>query len=127
MEVLSYAFVLVICLLICLFVCIICLFVFGFKPHDCRRQGVEKVASAAASLTAAGDSLPKQALRLMSAARHDAVALCEAMARLDELLAVRERAQMARRRNLEQEDRRGGGGMASGGGGGDGLPRGVRR
>ncbi|CAN0388663.1 unnamed protein product [Pylaiella littoralis] len=92
-----------------------------------KRQGVEKVASAAASLTAAGDSLPKQALRLLSAARHDAVALCEAMARLDELLAVRERAQMARRRNLEQEDRRGGGGMASGGGGGDGLPRGVRR
>ncbi|CAM9457677.1 unnamed protein product [Ectocarpus fasciculatus] len=98
-----------------------------------KRQGVERVASAAASLTAAGsDLLPRHALRLLSAARQDAVALCEAMARLDELLAARERAQLARRRALEEEEEEDGrgkaGGMmtswAGGGGGGEGrLPR----
>ncbi|CAN0441835.1 unnamed protein product, partial [Ectocarpus sp. 8 AP-2014] len=93
-----------------------------------KRQGVERVASAAASLTAAGsDLLPRRALRLLSAARQDAVALCEAMARLDELLAARERAQLARRRALEEEEegesgRGEAGGMMSsrGGGGGEG-------
>lgn len=107
----------------------VCLFVFAFENHTTTHpppQGVEKVASAAASLTAAGDNLPKQALRLLSAAKQDAVALCEAMARLDQLLAVRERAQMARRRTLEEEERRGGGGVMSGGTGGA-LGRGVRR
>lgn len=94
---------------------------------------MERVASAAASLTAAGsDLLPRRALRLLSAARQDAVALCEAMARLDELLAARERAQLARRRALEEEEEeeeggRGevGGMMSSRGGGGEegGRPR----
>ncbi|CAB1115469.1 unnamed protein product [Ectocarpus sp. CCAP 1310/34] len=96
-----------------------------------KRQGVERVASAAASLTAAGsDLLPRRALRLLSAARQDAVALCEAMARLDELLAARERAQLARRRALEEEEEEGGrgevGGMMSSRGGGleeGGRPR----
>ncbi|CAM9980961.1 unnamed protein product [Ectocarpus sp. 6 AP-2014] len=97
-----------------------------------KRQGVERVASAAASLTAAGSNLlPRRALRLLSAARQDAVALCEAMARLDELLAARERAQLARRRALEEEEEEEGGrgeagGMMSsrgGGGGGGGRPR----
>ncbi|CAN0164390.1 unnamed protein product [Ectocarpus sp. 12 AP-2014] len=95
-----------------------------------KRQGVERVASAAASLTAAGsDLLPRRALRLLSAARQDAVALCEAMARLDELLAARERAQLARRRALEEEQEGGrgevGGTMSSRGGGGEegGRPR----
>ncbi|CBN77865.1 hypothetical protein Esi_0074_0099 [Ectocarpus siliculosus] len=100
-----------------------------------KRQGVERVASAAASLTAAGsDLLPRRALRLLSAARQDAVALCEAMARLDELLAARERAQLARRRALEEEEeeeeeeeggREAGGMMSSRGGGGEegGRPR----
>ncbi|CAM9897627.1 unnamed protein product, partial [Scytosiphon promiscuus] len=69
-----------------------------------KRQGVERVASAAASLTAAGGDLLPQALRLLSTARQDAVALCEAMARLDELLAARERAQLARRRSFEEEN-----------------------
>jgi len=80
-------------------------------------QGVERVASAAASLTAAGTNLlTQQALPLLSAARQDAAALCGAMARLDELLAARERAQMARRRALAQGDGRGGtaGGWSSG-------------
>lgn len=95
------------------------------KPLSASRQGVERVASAAASLTAAGsDLLPRHALRLLSAARQDAVALCEAMARLDELLAARERAQLARRRALEEEDEEGGrggaGGMMSSYGGGGG-------
>lgn len=97
------------------------------RPTTRHPQGVEKVASAAASLTAAGDNLPKQALRLLSAARQDAVALCEAMARLDQLLAVRERAQMARRRTLEQEERRGGGGGVMSGGTEGGLGWGLRR
>ncbi|CAN0068433.1 unnamed protein product [Ectocarpus sp. 4 AP-2014] len=96
-----------------------------------KRQGVERVASAAASLTAAGsDLLPRRALRLLSAARQDAAALCEAMARLDELLAARERAQLARRRALEEEEEEGGRGevggmMSSRGGGGEerGRPR----
>lgn len=87
-------------------------------------QGVEGVASAVASLTAVGTKLlPQQALSLLSAARQDVVALCGAMARLDDLLAARERAQMARRRTLEQEDWRGRearGGLSSGGGGGGG-------
>ncbi|CAM9952252.1 unnamed protein product, partial [Hapterophycus canaliculatus] len=84
-----------------------------------KRQGVERVASAAASLTAAGESLLPQALRLLSTARQDAVALCEAMARLDELLAARERAQLARRRSFEEEvGGRGWGSLGGGGGGG---------
>ena len=96
----------------------------GFAGHGCFEQGVERVASAVASLTAAGTKLlPQQALQLLSAARQDAVALCGAMARLDDLLAARERAQMARRRTLQQEDWRGrgeAGGLSSGGGGGGG-------
>eukprot|EP00752_Nemacystus_decipiens_P008550 g7637.t1 len=88
-----------------------------------KRQGVERVAASVASLTAAGTKLlPQQALQLLSVARQDAVALCGAMARLDDLLAARERAQMARRRTLEQEDWRGRGalgGESSAGGGGD--------
>lgn len=66
-----------------------------------KRQGVEGVASAAASLTATAGTLPG-ALQTLSAARQDASALCEAMARLDELLAARERAQAARRRSNEE-------------------------
>eukprot|EP00904_Undaria_pinnatifida_P002519 jgi/Undpi1/12268/HiC_scaffold_5.g01944.m1 len=76
-----------------------------------KRQGVEKVASSAASLTATAGALP-HALRALTAARQDATALCEAMARLDDLLAARERAQVARRRT------NGEGGVAGGGGGG---------
>lgn len=72
----------------------------GLAAAD-KRQGVERVASAASSLTATAGTLPR-ALRALSAARQDASALCEAMARLDDLLASRERAQVARRRSNEE-------------------------
>eukprot|EP00903_Cladosiphon_okamuranus_P016414 g15135.t1 len=94
-----------------------------------KRQGVERVASAVASLNAAGTKLlPQQALQLLAGARQDALAICGAMARLDDLLAARERAQMARRRTLEQEDLRNRGargGLSSGGGGGGGPSEGA--
>lgn len=81
-----------------------------------KRQGVERVASSAASLMATVGALP-HALRALTAARQDATALCEAMARLDELLAARERAQVARRRTNGESGVTGGGGGASGGSG----------
>lgn len=84
-----------------------------------KREGVETVASAAAALTATAGTLPR-ALQVLAAARQDASALCEAMARLDELLAARERAQAARRRTNEEGGFPGGGG----GGGGSGGARG---
>ncbi|CAM9295315.1 unnamed protein product [Laminaria digitata] len=81
-----------------------------------KRQGVERVASSAASLTATAGALP-HALRALTAARQDATAVCEAMARLDDLLAARERAQVARRRSNGESGVVGGGGGAIGGSG----------
>lgn len=83
------------------------------KEAATKRQGVEQVASAAASLSAAGGSL-SGALRTLATARQDASALCEAMARLDELLAARERAQATRRRSYEAGYLMGGGDTVGG-------------
>lgn len=66
-----------------------------------KRDGVERVASAAAALTAGAATLPRT-LETLTAARQNASAVCEAMARLNELLAARERAQEARRRTNEE-------------------------
>lgn len=95
-------------------------FYLAIRASRAKPQGVERVASAAASLTASGENMLPQALRLLSTARQDAVALCEAMARLDELLAARERAQLARRRSFEEDGGGRGWGSEAGGGGGNG-------
>ena len=77
-----------------------------------KRDGVERVASAAAALATEAATFPRT-LEILAAARQDASAVCEAMARLNELLAARERAQAARRRTNEE------GALAVGGVGGE--------